>query len=197
MSPTAFVRSGSTWVQSGKFGKARLNSTDYYFAPPGGGPTYEAVTLGSPTLTDLVDGAQAYNMGMEFSLVAGKDAYGVQWRVPDTVETPPGGAHAVAIWNDDTDVRLAYKEFIPTPGLLQDVLFDVPVALPNGVNYLATVYTIHYVFKAGAPSGLTSPSGNIVAGTGRLASYNGGASTAPKPDASFSSTYHVSPLMGV
>jgi hypothetical protein len=135
-------------------------------------------------------------MGMEFSLVAAKDGYGVQWRVPDSVSTPPGGTHAAAIWNADTSTRLGYKEFVPAVATLQDILFDSLVPLTTGVNYVACIYTVHYVFKAGTPSGLTSPSGNVVGGPGRLAAYSGGAADATEPEDNFASTYHISPLIG-
>lgn len=189
------LRVAGAWVDSNRRGKVNYQGSDLVYGPPTG-PTYETVGLGTPTLTDLQDGDQAYNMGMEFSLVASRLAYGVRWRVPDSVVTPPAGTHAVAIWNDDTNVRVGYKEFTPVPGGFQDILFDSAVSVSSGVNYVVSVYTTKYVFKAGAPSGLTSPSGNIVAGTGRLAGYNGGASNAPIPEDSFSSTYFVTPLVG-
>lgn len=189
------IRVAGAWVDSNRQGKVNYQGSDLAYGPPAG-PTYETINLGTPTLTDLQDGDQAYNMGMEFSIVASRLAYGVSWRVPDSVVTPPGGTHAVAIWNDDTNTRVGYKEFTPVPGGFQDILFDTPITVSNGINYVVSVYTMKYVFKAGAPSGLTSPSGNIVAGTGRLATYNGGAINAPIPEDSFSSTYFVSPLLG-
>lgn len=188
------VRVSGAWVDTNRRGKVNYQGSDLAFGPPSG-PTYESVALGVPTLTDLQDGDQAYNMGMEFSLVASRLAYGVQWRVPDSVVTPPGGTHAVAIWNDDTDTRVGYKEFTPTPGVFQDVLFDAPISLSSGVNYVTAVYTLKYVFKAGSPAGLTSPSGNVVAGAGRLSTYNGGSATAPIPPDAFGSTYFVNPLI--
>lgn len=148
-----------------------------------------------PSSTDLDDGAQAYNMGVLFSIVAGTDCPGVQWRVPDTVSTPPGGTHAISIWNDDTVTRVAYKEFTPVPGGYQDILFDAPVSLSSGVNYVAAVYTVHYTFRAVSPSGVTTPSGNGVAAAGRLTAYNGGAANVGIPDGTFTATYYISPLL--
>lgn len=188
------ARFNNAWVDTDLVGSVRYNGNTLAFGPPSG-VAYEAVTLGNPTLTDLKDGSQAYNMGMEFSLVASKNAVGVQWRVPDTIDVPSGGVNAVAIWNADTSTRLAYKEFIPTPGVLQEILFDASISLPTGVQYIATVYTINYVFKSGSPAGSTSPSGNVIAGAGRLTSFNGGASFAPIPEGVFNSTYHISPLI--
>ncbi len=188
------VREAGAWVDTDRVGKVNYQGSDVAFGPALV-PTYEAVSLGVPTLTDLQDGDQGYNMGMEFSIVASRLAYGVQWRVPDSVATPAGGTHAVAIWNDDTATRIEYKEFIPVPGGFQDILFDTPVSLSSGVNYVASVYTIKYVFKSGSPAGLTSPSGNIVAGASRLAMYNGGAFTAPIPLDAFGATYFVNPLI--
>ena len=195
----AASRVSGAWVDNPTLkGAARVSGSWVDFGPTGGGPTYEAVALGSPTYTDLVDGTQSYNMGMEFSLVTGKDCVGVQWRAPDTAGAPAGGTHAVAIW-DPTNTRIRYEEFTPVDGVLQDILFttDGPVAIASSGVYIATVYTLRYVFTSGSPSGLTSPSGNVVAGTGRLTTYNGGAASAPYPIDSFGSTYHISPLIEI
>jgi hypothetical protein len=188
------LRVSGAWVDSDRSGKVRYGGADVAFSPPAGA-SYEAVALGSPTTTDAQDGSQNYGMGMAFTLVASRLAHGVQWRVPDSLTTPAGGTHAIAIWNGSTEARIAYKEFTPTPGGLQDILFDATVALTSGVTYVAMVYTNKYVFKAGSPAGLTSPSGNIVAGAGRLIPYNGGAAGCPYPEDVFNSTYCVSPLV--
>lgn len=183
---------GGTWTSLTKSGKAYIGGAWVAFGPAGGSE-YLTWSAGEPTSTDLNDGTQCYNMGLVFSLVATKNCTGVRWRVPDTVATP-NGTHAVAIWADVADTRVAYKEFTPVTGGYQNVLFDSPVSLTSGTNYVAAVYTNHYVLRSGSPSGFTSPSGNIVAGTGRLASYNSGAATAPRPPDPFSSTYYVSPI---
>lgn len=195
MSPMLKTRQSGAWVDTAQAGSVRVNGAWVEF---GGvpGPEYETITLGSvPALTDLEDGGQAYNMGVAFSVVAACDGVGVRWRVPDSVSTPPGGAHAVAIWEDGGD-RIAYQEFVPIPGGNQDILFDTPASLVTG-DYIASVYTVHYVFRTGSPSGLESPSGNLVAGSGRLGAYSGGAPSAPIPSGTFDATYYVTPLTTV
>jgi hypothetical protein len=149
-----------------------------------------------PTSPDLVDGTQAYNMGIRFSSLAARLCYGVRWRVPDTVETPPGGTHAVSLWSQDSETRLAYKEFTPVPGGYQDILFDTPYLMdPNPALYVAAVYTVHYVFSNRTVPEVFSPSGNLGGDLGRLAAFNGGAATAPFPGEQFGTPwYYVSPI---
>lgn len=158
----------------------------------------EALTFPiEPTSTDLNDGTQAYNMGIRFSSVASRSCYGVRWRVPDSVSTPPGGTHAVSIWSEDTATRLAYKEFTPVPGGYQTVLFDSPITLSaSPALYVAAVYTVHYVFATRTVTPISSPSGNLSGDLGRLAAFNGGASSAPFPNDQFGTPwYYVSPVV--
>ncbi len=149
-----------------------------------------------PTSTDLVDGDQAYNMGIRFSSLAARLCYGVRWRVPDSVSTPPGGTHAVSLWSQDLETRLAYKEFVPVPGGYQNVLFDDPYLMdPNPALYVAAVYTVHYVFANRTVPEVFSPSNNLGGDLGRLAAFNGGALTAPFPGEQFGTPwYYVSPI---
>lgn len=149
----------------------------------------------APALTDANDGTQAYNMGVEFTVSTTQSCTGVRWRVPDTVATPPGGTHAVAIWDSTNNVRKAYKEFVPVPGGDQDILFDAAASLPSTAGYVASVYTIHYVFRSADPTGVNTPSGSATAGKGRLRTDNGGAAGSLIPDQQFSSIYYVSPLI--
>jgi len=150
----------------------------------------------TPAFTDLVDPGQSYNMGIRFSHEDGGPCWGVQWRVPDTVTDPPGGTHAVAIWDVATASRVAYEEFTPVPGGLQSVEFTTkPTLDPAPALYVATVYTTHYVFRSPSTSEVTSPSGKIVADNGRLIGFNGGAPLAPYPPDPFNAWYYVSPIM--
>lgn len=149
---------------------------------------------GPPTLTDAVDGTQSYNMGVAFTVSTSQQCDGVQWRVPDTLAPPSVGAYAIILYDDAANTRLAYKEFTPVAGGYQNVLFDSVVTLPAG-TYVATVYTLHYVFRSGSPSGVSTPSGSATAVEGRLLTYNGGAASAPMPTGAINSTYYVSPLI--
>lgn len=188
------ARKAGAWVDSTQAGMVRYNGSWENFGPSGF--DYEAIDWGTtPSNTDANDGSQAYNMGVEFSLVASKDIVGVQWRVPDSVVNPQGFSHNVSLWDVNSEVRLANKDFTPVPGGLQDILFDLPYAGVLSVNYIAAVYTNHYVFRSGSPAGLDSPSGNVVASSGVLVPYNSGPNIFP--DGSFSSIYYVSPLVAL
>lgn len=153
-----------------------------------------------PTLTNAADGSptQAYNMGVAFTIAVTQQCDGVQWRVPDAVEAPPGGNHAIAIWDDTAGTRTAIKHIDPTPyvGTTQNFLFDTPLTLTAG-NYIATIYTTHYVFRGDNPTGVSTPSGSAVAGEGRLRTDNSGADAAGIPSSAFAATYYVSPLIDV
>lgn len=201
MSPTGYVRSGGAWLPSGLTGKARVGGVDVPFAPPDVGGNESITWPAPPGVTDANDGTQCYNMGRVFSLVADVPVLGVEWRVPDSVATP-NGTHAVAIWANGT--RVAYKAITPTPGGLEQYLFD-PADFLNGVGYdglatddlLAAVYMNHYSYNTSEHIGAASLSGNIVAGEMLLIPYNSGAASAPIPDNTTSLNFYVSPICAV
>lgn len=164
----------------------------------------EAITWPAPPdVTDATDGAQSYNMGRVFTLTADAPVVGVEWRVPDTAPvspaagSPAGGVYAVALWNVDTNTRLAYKEVSPTPGGAQQFLFDTPHSGLTTETLQATIYTNHYVYATGDDAGSESPSGTVVAGASRLADYNGGAATAFMPVTPTSLNFYVGPVVEV
>jgi hypothetical protein len=103
--------------------------------------------------------------------------------------------HFISLWDDVSETRLALRDFTPTPGVYQDIVFDTPVSVVAGTQYLATVYTQHYVFRSAGSPTVTSPSANLTADQGRLRSDN----TPPggHPDVSFNAWYYVSPLVDV
>lgn len=152
-----------------------------------------------PTDLDLEDGGQAYNMGIRFQVTEECPCPGVRWvKVPASVSVPPGGAHVASIW-DESDSRLAAASFVPVPGADdQDVAFAAPFTLVPGVNYIAAIYTVHYVFRASGGVYPTSPSGKIVSDLGRLVAYNGGPDDEPasSPSGSSSGLFYISPLTG-
>lgn len=155
-----------------------------------------------PADTDEVDGGQSYNMGTLFGIAAGgsaTDCFGVQWRVPDAVSAPSGGVHAAALWDVASSTRLAYKEFTPAPGGYQDILFDDSVPIPPFTEFIACVYTVHYVYRSSAPPTgwhVFSPSGNIDAYQSRLADTNIGAPAAPMPTNTPTLWFYVAPITG-
>lgn len=149
-----------------------------------------------PDDTDENDGTQAYNLGREFTLTAARLIIGVEWRVPDSVANPAGGPHAIAIWEVAGGTRLAYEEVTPTPGGVQQFLFDggSEVSGATSTTYVASVYTNHYAFSSGADVGSTSPSGEIVAGDSVLIPFNSGAASAPIPDVVSGANFYISPI---
>lgn len=149
-----------------------------------------------PDDTDENDGTQAYNLGREFTLTAERLIIGVEWRVPDSVANPAGGPHAIAIWDVAGSTRLAYKEVTPTPGGVEQLLFDGGDEVDGAIGtvYAASVYTNHYAFSSGADVGSTSPSGEIVAGDSVLIPFNSGAATAPLPDNVSGANFYISPI---
>lgn len=154
-----------------------------------------------PSVTDASDGTQCYNMGRAFTLTADSPVVGVEWRVPDSVATP-NGPHAVAIWANGT--RVAFRTVTPTPGGLQQFIFD-PADYLDGIGYdglttdalLAAVYMNHYCYNTSEHIGATSPSGTIVAGDMLLIPFNGGASGAPIPDNGTGLNFYVSPIISL
>lgn len=200
MSPVAKLWTGSAWQEAPISGKVLTGSYDFSFAPSAGGPSYESITwVGAPTLTTGNDANQDYTMGVVFDVLTSKPCYGVNWRVPDVINsTPSGGSWYAKLWKDTDGSQLAAKSFNPTghEGTTFDILFDTPVTLTNTDFYVATVFTRDYVFRSkgvGSSSG-TSPSGNIEGADGRLA-----ATSDPSvfPSSTFGAIYFISPLVGL
>lgn len=188
------VRSGGLWVDTDKTGSVRYQGATEPYAPAGGPSTETLAWPSEPTLTDGNDN-ENYVMGAQFHLLQGKLCYGVRWKVPDSVENPSSGTHAVALW-DLAPLRLAYKTFTPVPGGYQDILFDTPVALLAApVEYVVSVLTRHYSFRTPSPTSgwlVESPSLNIRHDLSKLS-----ASSDPTtfPGGAFSAWYYVSPIM--
>jgi hypothetical protein len=149
-----------------------------------------------PGVTDANDATQCYNMGRVFTLTADAPVVGVEWRVPDSVATP-NGPHAIALWDVTSGTRLAYQEITPTPGGVEQFLFDVG-DIHNGLTsevLLAAVYMNHYCYNTSEMIGATSPSGTIVADEMLLIPFNGGAATAPIPDNATTLNFYVGPII--
>lgn len=99
----------------------------------------QTFTFAAPALPDLNDGAEL-TLGVVFAVSESVPCIGIQWRVP---VTPPSGNCTLSLWNADTQAKLAGKsaDFTGLGGTDQQVLFDAPVTLDVGTNYLASVYT--------------------------------------------------------
>lgn len=145
-----------------------------------------------PTLTDGDDDT-VYNMGTQFHVLEAVLCSGVQWEVPDTVQDPPGG-HVAALWNADTATRLAFVNFTPVPNTLQSIPFAPgdEVALAPGVNYLVSILTEHYSFRAATiPWLVESPSLNLRADSSKLSTTS---DPTTFPGGTFAAWYYISPL---
>lgn len=190
------TRVGGVWTNTNKKGSARLDGVTYPYAPSGPVITTESVVWPQePAFPDNADGTQTYNMGIQFSLLAPKSGVGVRWRVPNTVLAPQGGeGHVASIWRVSDQVRIASKVFTPTPGVYQDVLFDIPPALAASTFYVAAIYTRSYVYRASSAS-VTSPSGNLTVSGGRLVPFNAGSNM--YPDGQYNTWYYIAPIVTV
>lgn len=195
------ARELGTWKLTATAGSVRTGGGWTSFTPVPPAPTYEwAVWPAEPSVTNAADGPSGnltYNMGTRFHLVAAANCVGVRWRVPDSVPLPDGVPHAVSLFNVTTQVRIAHKEFTPTPGGYQDILFDAPVALVAAPQeYVASVFTCHYVYRAAEPANgwlVRSPSLNIRCDQSRLT----GPPSGSYPSGIFQTWYFVSPLVTV
>jgi hypothetical protein len=194
----AKARVSGAWVDTGASGLARLGGVSIPFGPEAGGPTLEAINwVAAPALTNVDDGpTAAYSMGCSFTVTTPKLCYGLRWRVPDSLITPAVGYFA-NLWQIAPDVQQKKQAIVPVAGGDQDFLWDAPVLLANTEQYTVGVTTVKYSFRAAASVGgfpFASPSGNVLANTGRLTDP---ANPDAPPSSSFASIYYVSPLVEV
>jgi hypothetical protein len=190
------TRVSGSWVTTDASGAVWPGGVKTTFGPPAGA-AYEALAWPNPVpnLLDADDSLTRYSLGVRFKLLNAKNCVGVQWRVPTNAPSPTNSSfavgHSVSLWNGDTTVRMATKDFTPVPGGYQDILFDIPQALNTVSEYVVSVYTFHYVHRA-ATWNVTSPSGNIVADAGRFVADQG---PAVFPAGNSNAWYYVSPLV--
>lgn len=146
-----------------------------------------------PGQLDASDGAQAYNMGIKFHVLADTPCRGVRWRVPNALSDPPGG-YVAAIWTVIGETRVVFKTVTPIAGGDQDFTFDTPYLLTAGTEYVVSMYTIHYVYNStvGQPTPV-SPSGNLLGDTGKLIPNNTDATQFPSSNQT--AWYYISPLV--
>lgn len=190
------TRVSGAWVDSDRVGAVRYEGATIPYGPPS--VSYEAVNwVSPPTLTDATD-STTYVMGCSFTVVTSKPCYGIRWRVTDTITTPGGsGQFYATLFSLSPNTKLAQKVFTPVAGGDQDILFDTPVTLSTSLTYTVSILTVRYSFRTASSVGgfpFSSPSGNVVASTGRL-------STTTDPDTvpggDFASIFYISPLVGL
>ncbi len=191
------VRVAGAWVDSDKSGAVRYNNTTVPYGPPGG-LSYETIDWISPPALTVGDDSTTYSMGVQFSVVASKTCSGLQWRVPDApLPAPTGGVYYALLFSISPAIQLVKKTFTPVAGDFQDILFDTPVSVSAGTDYIAAVLTRKYSFRAASSVGgfpLTSPSGNIVGAVGKLSETSDPDTV---PGGSFQSIYYISPIISV
>ena len=149
---------------------------------------------GVPTLTDENDAGQAYDMGVAFTVPGSVPCGGLRWRVPDAVSAPPGGSHLARLYADG--IRIKSQAFTPVAGGDQDIEWaGGDITLTAGVAYIASVWTVHYTYRAGAGAFPISTPTALGSATGsRLTAASDPASTLP--DIAGTSIFFVSPLFG-
>lgn len=198
MSPQLKARVGGAWVDTDRAGAVRVAGAWVPFAPPAGGPGYEALVWpDEPTLLNGNDGGQDYNMGIRFSVTADAPCLGIRWaRTPTSFSGPPnGGSWVAALWRSVGELRLASVTFVPVAAAVdQDYLFAAPVALTAGELYVTSIFTRDYVYRSSAVGNPSSPSGLITADQGKLAASGDPLSY---PASNQPAHYYIGPLIGV
>lgn len=110
--------------------------------PSGDEPTLYTFDWGAPALPNAVDGAAVYTLGVKFQTAEALPCIGVQWH---STLTAPTGSMAFTLWGVTGQNILATASATIDPvedvGQLLNVLFDDPVALAVGVDYMATFHT--------------------------------------------------------
>jgi hypothetical protein len=144
-----------------------------------------------PTLTDENDAGQSYGLGCAFSVSEAVECTGIRWHVPDTVSSPPGGSHIAAVYVNG--VRQRFAAFVPVPGGDQDITFSSPITLNPGESCVASVFTVHYTFRAGAAIfPVSTPGGQATATASRLTATS---TPADLPDVAGTAIFYVSPII--
>lgn len=146
---------------------------------------------GPPTLTDASD-STTYVMGVQFSVTEAVPCSAIEWRVPDTLITPPAGFHAV-LWEISPNVKVRDVSITPVAGTTQR--FAIPTfSLVPGTEYIAAVMTNRYTFRSGVGVfPVSSPSGKLIGSTGKLTET---VDPDVVPGSSFASIYYVTPVIG-
>jgi hypothetical protein len=149
----------------------------------------EAFSFGTPASLDNND-AQLYVMGDHWTPSESGSWTGVEWYVPATLS---GDNHYILAYKDgDSDTPRASKLISPIAGAgLQRFLFDTPVAVTGGSNYIACVLTMRYVFT----SGYTFPHTDSRLTTDKFLFKATTADSAKIPDGATALNFHISPVV--
>jgi hypothetical protein len=172
-------------------------------------PSHESLDWGdTPAVPDGVDGSSYYALGAQFNLSTGfhRDCLGIEWNPAPTNTPNPGSptvSHSAMLFRVSDGARLAYKEFTPVPGVKNEIFFDssVPLLGFGEEEYVAVIYTHHYVFRT-PPGGagtweVLSPSGMIHHTTSRLYDTPTPPTTLSVSFGTFNAWYFVSPIVAL
>lgn len=144
--PTARIRVGGAWADSSLEGRIRFGGAWVDFGPAGTAYEEEIFSFPAANLPDNDDGAFAV-LGTAFTPSA--DGEWVGNRV-FTSATAPSELTTLA-FNENTGTELGRSATLTTvpAGQLVDVMFTVPVAIVNGINYLAVYRAPKYAATGG------------------------------------------------
>lgn len=195
---TAKARVSGAWVDTDLVGAARISSAWVPYGPDDEGPAYEAINWTTDLPAAFLDDGPTteYHMGCAFTLNVAKPCYGVRWYVPTSLITPSGGYY-MTLHQISPDIQIRKQLITPSGNDYMDFLWTVPTdPLLTTETYVVGITTIRYSYRAAGTVGgfpFPSPSGNVSAGIGRLAS---GGNPDVIPSSNFESIYYISPLIG-
>lgn len=150
----------------------------------------ETFDFGTPAVTDQVDGATLYVLGIRWTASEDSSWTGNSWlRVPDSVD--PAVNHYMLAYDSVTHVHLATAAFTAAVGTRQDVSWSSPIAVTAGTEYIACVLTHHYVYRAAYTFPETD--GRLTATGSRL--ILGAADTERYPTDDTVLNFYVSPIV--
>lgn len=151
----------------------------------------EAFDFGIPTDPDNADGTQIHMLGVDWFSVAVGSCTGGRWYRPTN---NPTNTLTMCMFNLDTQVLLASKEFTAGTAGYVDVLFDTPVASAANQHYIHGVLTNRYAFSVGGWPFQTTSLRAQAGVNARLALNTGGSLTFPATIHGGGANFFVSPL---
>lgn len=157
----------------------------------------QSITFAPPAVPDQSDGGQVYVLGCQCETQGTAVAFtidGVEWRCPNNA--PTTATRALLYRNSDTSAPMAAKNFSPSLGVVNTVLFDAPVAGSHSEDYVVGVLTDRYAYTS--PGGWPLSSTNIIAQSGvngRLVFTTAGVNAYPNIVSGGATNFHISPIM--
>lgn len=152
--------------------------------------TEVTLTFPEPVNPNGVDGSQLYILGQPFTVARSGSWIGNEWRVPNTVE--PGVNHyAIGFVDAAPAVPTESKLITPTPGGLEQFLFDDPIPVEPANGYTACFLTLY--FSITNPYSYPQTENGL---TGLACKFRPtSADTGVFPDSDSPASYHISPIV--